>query len=152
MLAGLVEGPLSEIHADHARAVLAHDVGAMADVVDRYEATDALGLAAEAASELADMHRARSEPRSAAGVQRRSAELVERCGGLRTPMLLRGQGIQPLTRREREVALLAAQGRSSKMIGDHLGLSTRTVETHLASVYRKLGIASRSELAAALDV
>jgi len=50
------------------------------------------------------------------------------------------------------VALLAVGGRSSRAIGDHLGLSTRTVDTHLARVYRKLGITGRSELAAALDL
>ena len=75
-----------------------------------------------------------------------------RAGGLHTPVLARGAGIEPLTAREREVALLAVGGRSSRAIGDHLGLSTRTVDTHLAHVYRKLGIAGRSELAVALDV
>ena len=58
--------------------------------------------------------------------------------------------MEPLTAREREVALLAAGGRSSRDIADRLYLSTRTVETHLARVYRKLGITTRSELAAAL--
>jgi DNA-binding CsgD family transcriptional regulator len=49
------------------------------------------------------------------------------------------------------VALLAAGGRSSREISDHLGLSTRTVDTHLARVYRKLGIAGRSDLVDALE-
>ena len=49
------------------------------------------------------------------------------------------------------MALLAAAGRSSRDIGEHLGLSTRTVDTHLARVYRKLGITGRAELAAALE-
>ena len=40
---------------------------------------------------------------------------------------------------------------SSREIGEHLFLSTRTVDTHLARVYRKLGIAGRADLAAALD-
>jgi DNA-binding CsgD family transcriptional regulator len=62
----------------------------------------------------------------------------------------RAVGVQPLTAREREVALLAARGRSSREIADTLYLSTRTVETHLARVYRKLGISTRSGLAAAL--
>jgi DNA-binding CsgD family transcriptional regulator len=65
-------------------------------------------------------------------------------------VLARGGGIEPLTPREREVALLAAGGRSSADIGDRLGLSTRTVDTHLARVYRKLGISGRAELTGAL--
>ena len=119
-------------------------------MVERYEAIDVLVLAAEAAAELADMHRARAESRLATAAQQRAADIAERAGGLHTPALARGDGIEPLTAREREVALLAAAGRSSRDIGDRLGLSTRTVDTHLARVYRKLGIAGRSELAAAL--
>ena len=55
-----------------------------------------------------------------------------------------------LTRREGEVARLAARGLSSSTIADRLCLSVRTVETHLARVYFKLGIGSRAELTSAL--
>jgi DNA-binding CsgD family transcriptional regulator len=149
-LAGCIDGPLASIHATHARALAERDVQAQRDVIDRYEAIDVLVLAAEAAAELADMHRARAESRLATAAQQRSAEIAERAGGLHTPALARGEGIEPLTAREREVALLAAAGRSSRDIGDRLGLSTRTVDTHLARVYRKLGVAGRSDLGAAL--
>jgi DNA-binding CsgD family transcriptional regulator len=149
-LAGCIDGPLATIHAAHARALADRDVARQRDVVDRYEALDVLVLAAEAAAELADMHRARAESRLATAAQQRCADIAERAGGLHTPGLARGEGIEPLTAREREVALLAAAGRSSRDIGDRLGLSTRTVDTHLARVYRKLGIAGRSDLAGAL--
>ncbi|MFJ9455354.1 LuxR C-terminal-related transcriptional regulator [Kitasatospora sp. NPDC101447] len=56
-------------------------------------------------------------------------------------------GLTGLSAREREVAELAAQGLSSRRIAEHLVLSPRTVETHLGSVYRKLGVASRAALA-----
>jgi DNA-binding CsgD family transcriptional regulator len=151
VLGRCVEGPLSGIHADHGRALVARDAALLTSVVDRYEALDVLHFAAEAATELAELHRAGGDPRSAAAAHQRATDLAERCGGLHTPALRRGGSVEPLTPREREVALLAADGRSSKTIGDHLGLSTRTVDTHLARVYRKLGITSRSELAAALD-
>lgn len=149
-LADTVDGPLAPIHAAHATALVAGDPGPQRAVVDRYEDIDALGLAAEAAAELADLYRGRSEARLATAASQRSAELALRAGGLRTPVLARGAGVEPLTPREREVALLAARGRSSKDIGDHLGMSARTVDTHLARVYRKLGITSRSELAESL--
>ena len=149
-LAGCIDGPLASIHAAHARALAGRDVRAQREVVDRYEDIDVLMLAAEAAAELADMHRARAESRLATAAQQRSAEIAQRAGGLHTPGLARGEGIEPLTAREREVALLAAAGRSSRDIGDRLGMSTRTVDTHLARVYRKLGIAGRSDLAGAL--
>lgn len=55
-----------------------------------------------------------------------------------------------LTPSERSVADLAAAGRSNREIADQLVLSVRTVESHLASVYRKLGVRSRVQLAPAL--
>ena len=149
-LAACIDGPLAAIHATHARALAERDIAKQRDVIERYEQIDVLVLAAEAAAELADMHRARAESRLATAAQQRAVDIAQRAGGLHTPALARGSGIEPLTGREREVALMAATGRSSKEIGDRLGLSTRTVDTHLARVYRKLGIPGRSELAGAL--
>jgi DNA-binding NarL/FixJ family response regulator len=57
----------------------------------------------------------------------------------------------PLSRREAEIAQLAAKGLASKEIADRLFLSVRTVSNHLQNVYTKLGVASRAELADALD-
>jgi len=56
-------------------------------------------------------------------------------------------GASGLTSREREVAQLAAERLTSQEIAERLFISRRTVETHLARVYAKLGVASRSELA-----
>lgn len=57
--------------------------------------------------------------------------------------LPRSPGLSP---REREIALLASLGYASRFIAERFHLSTRTVETHLAHVYAKLGIVDRSEL------
>ncbi|MDQ1014235.1 ATP-binding protein [Streptomyces afghaniensis] len=51
---------------------------------------------------------------------------------------------------ERQVAARAAAGATNREIAEALFLTQRTVEFHLTSVYRKLGIRGRSELAAAL--
>jgi DNA-binding NarL/FixJ family response regulator len=53
-----------------------------------------------------------------------------------------------LTRREREVAELVAQGRSNRAVAHALGIGERTVEAHVASALGKLGFDSRVELAA----
>jgi DNA-binding CsgD family transcriptional regulator len=53
-----------------------------------------------------------------------------------------------LTVAEREVAAAAVAGRSNREIAAARGASTRTVANQLASIYRKLGINSRAELAA----
>ncbi|SER60532.1 AAA ATPase domain-containing protein [Lentzea xinjiangensis] len=51
-----------------------------------------------------------------------------------------------LTGRERDVAVLVAAGATSREVGERLVLSTRTVDAHLRSIFRKLGIRSRREL------
>ncbi|WP_244176798.1 AAA family ATPase [Streptomyces albus] len=59
-------------------------------------------------------------------------------------------GPAALTESERRIAGLAAEGRTNAEICELLHLARRTVETHLTSAYRKLGIRRRSELPAAL--
>lgn len=51
-----------------------------------------------------------------------------------------------LTVREHEVLALVAEGRTSKGVAEALGISSRTVQKHLESIYRKVGVSSRAEL------
>lgn len=53
--------------------------------------------------------------------------------------------VEPLSERELDVLRLAGQGLTNKAIGVELGISDRTVQGHLANVYGKLGVASRTE-------
>lgn len=53
---------------------------------------------------------------------------------------------ETLTTREREVLHLAAEGLSNPAIGDRLGISPRTAETHSAHVMRKLGLKGKTDL------
>ena len=48
-----------------------------------------------------------------------------------------------LTARERQVLELLSDGRTMRQIATRLGISPRTVETHVAKVYRKLGVRTR---------
>jgi DNA-binding NarL/FixJ family response regulator len=57
-----------------------------------------------------------------------------------------GNAAAPLTRRELEVARLAARAFTAAEIGHQLHIGERTVESHIAKSYVKLGIRSRSEL------
>jgi len=53
--------------------------------------------------------------------------------------------VEPLSARELEVLRLAAHGLTNKAIAAELGVSDRTVQGHLASIYGKLAVASRTE-------
>jgi DNA-binding CsgD family transcriptional regulator/tetratricopeptide (TPR) repeat protein len=85
-----------------------------------------------------------------------AAGLAERCGAMWHASWARAEwrraGGRPktppgqLTPQEGAVAGLARLGRTNRQIADQLYLSVNTVETHLAHVYRKLGIGRRWEL------
>ena len=78
-----------------------------------------------------------------------AAEELEATGEtVRAPLLT---GVESLTPSERRIAAVAADGKSNREIAQVLFVSVKTVETHLSAVYRKLDIAGRSGLAAALE-
>jgi DNA-binding CsgD family transcriptional regulator len=66
------------------------------------------------------------------------------------PRRVRATGVEALTDSQLAVARLAAAGHTNRWIAEQLYVSVKTVETHLAAVYRKLGIAGRDAIAAAL--
>lgn len=53
-----------------------------------------------------------------------------------------------LNESEERIAQRVAAGRRNREIAGELGLSAKTVEWHLSRIYRKLGVRSRTELAA----
>ena len=95
---------------------------------------------------------------------RRAVELATICGAAplaaraETELLATGarprrvalSGVESLTPSERRVAEMAAQGPTNREIAQALFVTQRTVEVHLTSVFRKLEISSRSQLASAL--
>jgi non-specific serine/threonine protein kinase len=54
----------------------------------------------------------------------------------------------PLTRREREVAVLVGRGLTDRQISSQLHLSERTVHNHVRNILSKLGLRSRAQIAA----
>lgn len=57
---------------------------------------------------------------------------------IRTPL-------EPLSQREREVLALIAEGHSNRDTANHLFLSKRTVDFHLANIYSKLRVNNRMQ-------
>ena len=57
-----------------------------------------------------------------------------------------------LTEAEREIALAVCQGRTNAEVAARRGVSARTVANQVASLFKKLGVGSRTELAARLTI
>jgi DNA-binding CsgD family transcriptional regulator len=65
----------------------------------------------------------------------------------RGPSGAAGGGLDSLSRREREVAVLVTERKTNKEVAAELFLSEKTVETHLRNVFAKLGVSSRVHVA-----
>jgi DNA-binding NarL/FixJ family response regulator len=76
-------------------------------------------------------------------------DAIERAaaGGLAFTVRPRSSDRPRLSPRELEVVTLVVDGRSNDEIGGALGIGAKTVETHLARVFERFGLASRTELA-----
>jgi DNA-binding CsgD family transcriptional regulator len=120
--------------AFHARAL--HDLGRCLLDEDRAEAVETLKRSAAA-----------FESCGATWRREQVRELLRGLGARGRRAVTAGLGPSGLTPRERQVARLAAEGRTAREIGEHLFIGERTVETHLANVYAKLGVRSKIELA-----
>ena len=55
----------------------------------------------------------------------------------------------PLTKRQRQVLALLAEGKTNKNIADEIGISGPTVSIHVTSIFKKLGVANRTQAAVA---
>ena len=75
---------------------------------------------------------------------------AERYAAAARPRTDARSGAAALTASERRVAGLAAGGETNRDIAQALFVTPKTVEVHLSNAYRKLGIRSRRDLAAAL--
>ncbi len=63
----------------------------------------------------------------------------------------RGRAQNELTAREQEVAHAIARGETNRMIAERYCISEKTVESHVASIFNRLSIRARSEVAARLE-
>ena len=120
---------------------------------------------AKALADLGAALRHERRPSDAREPLRRALELADACSAdalvehVRAELYATGArprtaalgGVEALTASERRVAGFAANGDSNRDIAQALFVTPKTVEVHLSNAYRKLGIRSRRELAAALE-
>jgi DNA-binding CsgD family transcriptional regulator len=119
---------------------------------------------AKALAALGSALRRYRKPSEARDSLRRGLELADACGAaglaenVRSELYATGarprstaaSGVGSLTAGELRVVSLAAEGQTNRDIAQSLFITPKTVEVHLSNAYRKLGIGSRRELAAAL--
>ena len=137
----------------------------LADAVARLAASPGRLDHAGALVELGALRRRSGARQAAEATLRDGLDLASRLGAsliaerARTELVAMGRrprraaitGIDALTGSERRVADLAVRGLTNREIAQSLFVTTRTVEIHLSSVYRKLGIKARSGLKDALS-
>ena len=151
-LAVIASGRAVPTYARHARAVVNDDAAELEAVCDALESMGMMMFAADAAAHAVDSARRAGNQRDAARLLRRSTDLRALCDDVvAAPIPVADTGPIALTRREREVGMLAAQGLGNREVAERLFISRRTAENHLAKVYEKLGITSRAELVRLLD-
>ncbi len=132
---------LSSVSSDTAILILTEDVGfdsipeTVTGLMSRDESPAALGIAIR---QVARGEQYLSPSLATAILQKRQSKssLTESQKSV----------IESLTAREREILELLAQGLSNKIIAARLYLSVRTVEGHLANIYSRLGVHSRTEV------
>ncbi|NYF96978.1 helix-turn-helix transcriptional regulator [Janibacter cremeus] len=132
--------------ADHADAMRTGDRQGLEQVAERFAERGLVPLAVEAATQAARAHRAVGSGDGARRMAGRAQVLARQIDGGVGQTLAPQEPIIELSRREQEVARLAATGLSNAAIAQQLVVSVRTVESHLYQVFAKLGIASRSDL------
>lgn len=140
---------LASAFADRASALLSGDRPRLAEVADRLEQMIQPGRAAATWLAVADLASAAGDE-GAAGAARRQAHRL--CLQWECDPWTRESETPRLSGRELQVARHAAARRPSKDIAEDLGLSVRTVDNHLARVFRKLSSSSREDLAEVLGL
>jgi DNA-binding CsgD family transcriptional regulator len=141
-----------------ASATAADSVGARVEAARaRTLAGRALGCADERTRAVAELERAVQQLDACGAVRyRQEAERELRKLGRHVHRRTRaanarGAGLETLTQREIQVARLVVDRRTNPEIARELFLSVKTIETHLRSIFRKLDVSSRHDVARVME-
>lgn len=145
-LASQTDSELTAAFADCAKGRTRQDGRALDEVATRFEQLGTPLMAAETACAAGRIYQKAGVTRRATIAFERGRLLTSRCPGARMATLTIPDTAMSLTDRERQIAWLAADGKTSSDIAHQLTLSVRTVDNRLGHVYAKLGISGRTEL------
>jgi len=142
-----VEGPRAAVAARYAAALSADDAAELDRASAEFEAMGDVLAAADAAGQAATSHRRAGLAGSAMSAAARVHRLAAACGGATSPAIAAAAFAPSFSNREREIAVLVAQGLSNREIAEAVSLSVRTVESHIYRASSKAGVSGRSALA-----
>jgi len=145
--AGGVDGPLARALCEQVDALAAGDAGQLIRVGDSLAGLGFRPFAAESYAAAAAMAGHEGDVRSGAQADERLRQALAAGEAVPVPGRSVLGAARTLTARERDVAALAAAGLADRAIAQRLGVSVRTVQTHLAHVYAKTHTSGRRELA-----
>lgn len=145
-LAHLVEGPRVVAATAFANALADGDGPALQEASTQLQAMGDLFAAADATAHAAIAYRSRGLRGTALTEATRAQRMAQECGGAVSPAMREAAQPIQLSRREREIISLVAQGYSNREIAAKLTIAVRTVEGHLYRASRRLGMSSRDEL------
>jgi DNA-binding CsgD family transcriptional regulator len=133
---------------DWAAGIACRDTPLLRDVADRLAAMECPYEAALARRDAGDLTEAYQAFRALDAVQAREQTAAQlRAAGRPVPRRTRAaDAAGRLTDTEREVTRLVAEGRGNKEIAAALGISVRTVTTHLTRIFAKTGCQGRTQL------
>ena len=146
-LAHRCDARLVAAYAAHARALATRDGEALLAVCEEMAAIGADAYAMEAAIDAARQFVSEGRQDSARRAATRARQLYASGQGAEFPDIDGLDAVATeLTRREAQIAALAARGLSNQEIADQLVLSVRTVETYVYRAMQKRGVSHRTEL------
>ncbi|MEV6317850.1 LuxR C-terminal-related transcriptional regulator [Streptomyces sp. NPDC051776] len=140
---------MTGLQAEHVEALHKRCPDQLVSVAKRFEEAGFPLMAADSYAKASEVLTAAGKRRQATVAVTHATRLADGCEGAQGVAAGLTPSPEPLTAREREIALLAVQGFTNKQIAEQLVLSSRTVGNHLYSIYQKLGMANRGELRAA---
>lgn len=139
------------MHA-YAEALAGESANGLLEIARTFGARGLDLYAAEAAAGAARAHYAAGDMAAAGAAVALSRRHISDCGRVISPALLIPMMVPALTRRELEIARMAARGLSNRAIADALFVSVRTAESCVLRACRKLGVDGRKALAQILSL
>jgi len=132
----------------YATALEANDGDRIEAGIEMLTETGRLGAAQYGLTELLRIRRSEGDEEGAHRAQQLLGDVIRRrretdAAGVRWSYIAQYQITANLTFREREIVRFVVEGSTSAVIAENLGISRRTVETHLTNIYQKLGVSNR---------